>query len=515
MSWFTLKNGEQLYYEDIGNGPETLVMMHGWTSSHDIFEEPVSKLKDKARCIIYDHRGHGGSRGANHERPSMETLAGDLNEIIQGLSLSGITLLGWSMGAGVVMNYVRLYGCDALKQIVLCDMTPKQINDEDWDLGLYQGSYTREEMERDAEKDFFTLYREFAVGAVPKLKKMPGFLLKKPLKQRLDACDEEVLRSLSASMKAQDNRDAVGLITVPVTYFYADPGSLFSPKLADWYRDHVKTPFQAVPFPGSDHMLVTNDPDRFTENVAKLLNNNPEEADDCSCQNGRPGGEKKMMTLTEAIDARHSVRVYKTDPIPAEIRSRLDEFVGECNQEGNLHIFIRYDDPSGFDSKLAHYGSFRNVQNYIVLSGKQDDDFDFRCGYYGEKIVLFAQQLGLNTCWVALTFSKKKVKEIIAPGDTLCMVIALGYGETQGRSRKSKTVEDVTAGKGTMPEWFRDGVEAALKAPTATNQQKFVFGKKDGEPAVKVNGFGPYTKVDCGIAAYHFEIGSGRKVRPI
>ncbi len=271
MSYFTLKNGEQLYYEDVGNGPETLIMMHGWTSSHDIYEEPVSKLKDKARCIIYDHRGHGGSKNANLENPSMETLADDLNEIIQGLSLSRITLLGWSMGAGVALNYVRIYGCDALRQIILCDMTPKQLNDEEWKLGLYQGAYTRKDMEQDAGKDFYSLYKSFAVGAVPRLKKIPGFLLKRPLKKRLSECDEKVLRSLSASMKAQDNRDVAGMVTVPLTYFYADPGSLFSPKLVDWYRDQVKTPFHAVCFPGSDHMLVTNDPDRFTENVAKLL----------------------------------------------------------------------------------------------------------------------------------------------------------------------------------------------------------------------------------------------------
>lgn len=273
MSYFKLKNGENLYYEDIGNGSETLVMMHGWTSSHDIFDEPVSKLKEKARCIIYDHRGHGGSRDANRENPTMETLASDLDEIIRGLSLSNITLLGWSMGAGVALNYVRIYGCDALKQIVLCDMTPKQINDEEWKLGLYQGAYTREDMEKEknAGKDFFSLYKAFAVGAVPKLKKVPGFLLNRPLKKKLAECDESVLKSLSASMKAQDMRDVAGMITVPLTYFYADPGSLFSPKLADWYKDHVKTPFHAVRFPNSDHMLVTNAPDRFTENVERLL----------------------------------------------------------------------------------------------------------------------------------------------------------------------------------------------------------------------------------------------------
>ena len=271
MSTFTLKNGEKLYYEDIGSGPETLVMMHGWTSDHTVFQAPASALKDRARCILYDHRGHGGSKGANRERPTMETLAGDLNELIQGLSLSNVTLLGWSMGAGVALTYVRLYGCGALRQLVLCDMTPKQLNDGDWKLGLYQGAYTRADMERDAGKSFYALYKAFAVGAIPRLKKIPGFLLRRPLKKKLAACDEAVLRSLSASMKAQDHRATVEQISVPLTYFYADPGSLFSPALADWYGEHAKVPYRAVRFPDSDHMLVSNYPEKFAEEVGKLL----------------------------------------------------------------------------------------------------------------------------------------------------------------------------------------------------------------------------------------------------
>ena len=271
MSYFTLKNGEKLYYEDIGSGSETLIMMHGWTSNHEVYQAPAAILQNKARCIIYDHRGHGGSKEANHEKPTMETLASDLNEIIQGLSLSNVALLGWSMGAGVALTYVGLYGCGALKQIILCDMTPKQVNDAEWKLGLYQGAYTKADMERDAGKEFFPLYKAFAIGAIPKLAKIPGFLLRRPLKKKLADCDESVLRSLSASMKAQDHRETVGMINVPLAYFYADPGSLFSPKLADWYKEHVKTPYQAVRFPNSDHMLVSNYPDKFAEEVGKLL----------------------------------------------------------------------------------------------------------------------------------------------------------------------------------------------------------------------------------------------------
>ena len=218
------------------------------------------------------------------------------------------------------------------------------------------------------------------------------------------------------------------------------------------------------------------------------------------------------MTTLEAIDARHSVRTYLEKRIEEETRQELNRFAEKCNQESGLHIFIRYDDPDGFDSRLAHYGHFRNVRNYIVLAGKKTEDFDFRCGYFGEQIVLYAQQLGLNTCWAALTFSKKAVKKLIPAGETLCMVIALGYGETQGVTRKSKTAQEVSEGNPDQT-WFEQGIEAALKAPTAVNQQKFVFSIRDGEPFVRVKGWGSCTKVDLGIAAFHFEAASGKTVK--
>ena len=217
------------------------------------------------------------------------------------------------------------------------------------------------------------------------------------------------------------------------------------------------------------------------------------------------------MTILEAINARHSVRAYRNEPIEEDKRRQLDRFAEACNRESGLHIFLRYDDPEGFESRLAHYGHFRNVRNYIVLAGEKSPEFDFRCGYYGEKVVLFAQQLGLNTCWAALTFNKRKVRELIPDGETLCMVIALGYGETQGNPRKSKTFAEVTE-NGTDEAWFTQGVEAALKAPTAVNQQKFLFGIRNGEPIARAKGFGSLTRVDLGIAVYHFEAASGKPV---
>ena len=219
MSYFTLKNGEQIYYEDTGSGDQTIVMLHGWTSTHEVFAPVVPEISKYARCITYDHRGHGGSKNANKERVTMDTLAGDLDELIRGLGLHDITLLGWSMGAGVVMNYTALYGCSSLRKIVLCDMTPRQMNDKEWKLGLYQGRYTKEDMQKESGKDFYSLYKKFVIGAVPKYGKVPGFLLRRPLKKILANCDEGVLKSLSASMKEKDFRECVRKITVPVSYF--------------------------------------------------------------------------------------------------------------------------------------------------------------------------------------------------------------------------------------------------------------------------------------------------------
>lgn len=221
------------------------------------------------------------------------------------------------------------------------------------------------------------------------------------------------------------------------------------------------------------------------------------------------------MTDLEAIRARHSVRAYLDKPIPPELRRELDALAERCNRESGLHIRLIYDDPAGYDSFLTHYGVFRNVTNYIVLAGKKEGDFDFRCGYYGEKLVLLAQKLGLNTCWTALTFNKKRVRELIPEGESLCMAIALGYGKTQGVPHRSKRPERVSEGVETMPDWFEKGLEAALLAPTAVNQQRFCFGLENGEATVRVKGIGSYTRVDLGIAALHFELGSGRKVKAL
>ena len=222
------------------------------------------------------------------------------------------------------------------------------------------------------------------------------------------------------------------------------------------------------------------------------------------------------MTIQEAIEARHSVRAYREQSLTVEIVKLLEDKIEELNREGQLHIQLILNEPRAFQGTLAKYGKFRGVNNYIVMAGKKADDLDERVGYYGEQLVLYAQTLGLNTCWVGLSYSKVPGTYVLEEGEKIACYIAIGYGETQGVGHKIKTVEQVSNVNDTAPSWFKRGVEAALLAPTAVNQQKFSFeyvgiinnlGQVRAKKGFSIIG---YTRMDLGIAKYHFEVGAGK-----
>lgn len=217
------------------------------------------------------------------------------------------------------------------------------------------------------------------------------------------------------------------------------------------------------------------------------------------------------MELMDAIKKRHSVRQYTDKKIEETILAELQAEADACNREGGLHIQLVTDEPKAFDSFMAHYGKFSGVTNYIALIGKKGDKLDELCGYYGERLALKAQQLGLNTCWVAMTYKKIPDAFQIDKGEKLTVVLALGYGKTQGAEHAIKTAEQVSNIGAETPEWFKAGVEAALLAPTAMNQQKFRLIYADGKVTAKA-GFGFYSKIDLGIVKYHFEVASGKKI---
>lgn len=223
------------------------------------------------------------------------------------------------------------------------------------------------------------------------------------------------------------------------------------------------------------------------------------------------------MTLQEAIQSRRSVRRYIDRPIEGQLVAALLQRTREVNEQGGLHIQLVTNEPKAFHGKMA-YGTFTGVTNYFAMVGRKADDLSERIGYYGEQLVLFARQLGLDTCWVGLTYNRVKGAYETGDDEKLCCLIALGYGDDPGRKHKRKGVREVSNASDTTPQWFLHGVEAALLAPTAVNQQKFRFEyiAPQGDGICRVSArrlfsLVGYTRMDLGIAKLHFEIGAGKE----
>lgn len=212
------------------------------------------------------------------------------------------------------------------------------------------------------------------------------------------------------------------------------------------------------------------------------------------------------MDVFELMEKRHSVRSFLEKPIDSAALQSLTKAVENVNGQSGLNVQLVINEPQAFSGFMAHYGKFYGVKNYIALVGKRGEDE--KIGYFGEELVLLAQNLGLNSCWVALTYKKVKTAFKVNAGEKLYCVIALGYGVTQGVPHKSKQFESVCKTKN-PPEWFIRGVNAALLAPTAVNQQKFTFAL-EGDNVIAKAGVGFYSKIDLGIVKFHFDLAVGK-----
>ena len=215
------------------------------------------------------------------------------------------------------------------------------------------------------------------------------------------------------------------------------------------------------------------------------------------------------MDILEAVARRHSVRSYTDKNIEGEVMGELLQEIENCNKEGELNLQLITNEKDAFSGKLAQKGGFKGVDNYIAVVGKKSKDLEEKCGYFGEKVVLKAQMLGLNTCWVAGTYNKRKVKCNINKGEKLVCVIAIGYGETQGTPHSNTLIDFLFRLRGDMPSWFMEGMQCAMLAPTAMNKQKFRFTMLENNK-IKAEATSKFCGgINLGIAKLHFEIGAG------
>ena len=219
------------------------------------------------------------------------------------------------------------------------------------------------------------------------------------------------------------------------------------------------------------------------------------------------------MNEIDAIRQRHSVRQYKADRIEEEKVALIKAKIDELNAEGDLNLQFIEDAEKTYNKLFNRVSGLGSAPSVIACVGKDDKSLDQRVGYYGEKLVLYAQTLGLNTCWTG-TFNRKSISADIPDGERLVISIAIGYGKDSGKERKTKSKEQLSEVSTQRPEWFEKGVEMAMLAPTAINQQKFLIKLNDDESVAFIDKGGVLSQVDLGIVKCHFELGSGKKQIP-
>ena len=217
------------------------------------------------------------------------------------------------------------------------------------------------------------------------------------------------------------------------------------------------------------------------------------------------------MNFDEAIRERHTVKVFKKTHIPADICKQLNERIKALNEGLDVFMSLVTNDSSALNAAVR-IAVTKNVNNYIVLSGKNEKDLEEKLGYGGADIMLFAQTLGLNTWWVSGTFNKGNAREKGGiPGSNLIKgIIIIGYGENNGVPHKSKKPSEVSLYTGrSQPFWFIRGVGAALLAPTSLNRQAFMI-KGSGDKVTITCDKSQYSGLELGIIKYFFEVGAGR-----
>lgn len=213
------------------------------------------------------------------------------------------------------------------------------------------------------------------------------------------------------------------------------------------------------------------------------------------------------MSGLDAIKNRHSVRNYEAKKIEADKVEKIRAKIEELNKEGNLHLQFMEDAGKTYNKLFNKVAGLGSAPSVIACVGIDDETLEQRVGYYGEKLVLFIQELGLNTCWAG-TFNEKNIGAEVGDGEKLVISIAVGYGKDKGKPHKSKSLEQVIEAKGDRSYWFNKGVDMALLAPTAINQQKFTIRLNEDESVDFVDKGGIFSQVDLGIVRCHFEIGA-------
>lgn len=267
MSCFNTSDNVNIYYEVNGEGIP-IICIHGFSESGDVFRIQKRALAKKYKIITYDIRGHGRSDIVEYGL-NMDRLSLDLEELIVHLGFSKVIVVAWSMGASILFQYINKIGTGKLEKICIVDKSPKIINDDNWELGLYHGKYNIEDLKEDLNLlryDFHEFSKKFTSSMSSSLSDREFQIACKKMERN----SPKVLYKLWQSMCESDYRDTLEKISIETLIVFGGKSKLYSRETGEYLRDNIKNSTLEI-FEENGHLLVLENPRKFNKILESFI----------------------------------------------------------------------------------------------------------------------------------------------------------------------------------------------------------------------------------------------------
>jgi pimeloyl-ACP methyl ester carboxylesterase len=274
MDSFLADDGERLHLRVTGDGPP-LILLHGWTSSHTIWNPFLDALSQHHRLYIPDARGHGGHPLTATHAPDIRRLARDVQNLIGHFDLDRVAIAGHSMGTLTLWQYVADFGGARLSRACVIDQSPKLMTDASWPHGIY-GDFDAAHAKRfdDAlHEDFAEAVLRLAANGLNRrahdtyARNTRGWRLNR---ETLRELTPEPLIAIWRSLVAADYRAVLPRLTVPTLLVWGGESNFYGPATADYLLGQLPDA-RIVSYEGADHCPQLTHPDNFTGDLIAFL----------------------------------------------------------------------------------------------------------------------------------------------------------------------------------------------------------------------------------------------------
>jgi len=262
MPTISTSDGANIHYEDTGTG-RPIVLIPGWTMSTRLFDRNISALAKDHRVIAMDLRGHGQSEKVDFGH-RMPRYSKDVVDLLDALELEGAILVGWSLGASVLMSYHGLFGAHRAAGFAFIDQTPKNSNRDGWELGVPGVT-----AETSTDVSMILENRAGLVDAfVPKM-----FYAAQDdadiawMKDEAYKCPDETAATLMLNHRAQDWRDNIARFNTPLLVMAGRQSAICPYDSSVWIADNAPDA-ELVTFENCGHCPFWEDADKFNTTLA-------------------------------------------------------------------------------------------------------------------------------------------------------------------------------------------------------------------------------------------------------